>query len=64
MSRGRKDYAMASLKYMYGEDVAKCKFEDPDKAQRDESDDKIGYLDMLLPAGSQFYPSMITAMGR
>jgi MFS family permease len=64
MSRKRKDDARTALKFIYGEEASKSKYKELKKAQQDESKEKIGYRDMLLPGGSQFHPSMITVMGQ
>jgi hypothetical protein len=55
---------MRALTVMHGEEAAKSKFEELDKAQQEESDEKIGYFDMLIPGGRQFHPSMVTIMGQ
>jgi sugar porter (SP) family MFS transporter len=64
ISRDRPDDAKRALAQIHGEDHAKDKFEELDKVQREESDKKVFYKDMLLPGGSQFHPSMVTVMGQ
>jgi MFS family permease len=64
MSKERKDDAKKALEFVHGTDVAKWKYEELDKAQKEESNEKVGYIDMLLPGGSQFHPTMITVMGQ
>jgi MFS family permease len=63
-SKGHKEDAKEALRFMYGEETAKTKFEELDKAQQEESDEEIWYIDMLIPGGRQFHPSIITIMGQ
>ncbi|KAI9730632.1 MAG: hypothetical protein M1818_008114 [Claussenomyces sp. TS43310] len=64
MSKDRQDEAKQALSAIYGEEVAKSKFEELDRIQREEDDTKIFYTDMLLPGGTQFHPTMVTVMGQ
>lgn len=41
----------------------KSKFEELDKAQREESDEKIGYSYILIPGGGQFHLNIVTIIG-
>jgi hypothetical protein len=59
-----KEDAIIALKRMHGEEAAKSKFEELDKAQREESEEKIGYSNMLILRGRQFHPSIVTIMGQ
>lgn len=63
-SKDRKEDANRALKRMHGEEAAKSKFEELAKAQREESDEKIGYSDMLMPGARQFHPTVVTIMGQ
>jgi hypothetical protein len=49
---------------MHGEEAAKSKFVELEKAQREEIDEKIGYSDTLKTGGLQFHPSIVTIMGQ
>lgn len=64
MSKDRKDDARDSLEKVYGEDEAEEKLKELVEAQEDESSHPVGYGDMLWPSGSQFHPTMLTAMGQ
>jgi len=64
MSKNRKEDAKKALIQVHGEEKAKEKLEELQKAQDDESDEKVGYKDMLIPGGSQYHPSMVTVMGQ
>jgi sugar porter (SP) family MFS transporter len=64
MSKDRKDDAKKALQAVHGEKEAKSRFDLLEEAQNAESEKKVGYKDMLLPGGSQFHPTMITAMGQ
>ncbi|KAK7910670.1 hypothetical protein PG985_013151 [Apiospora marii] len=66
MSKWRKEEAKEALVTLHGEDKAKEMLQELSAAQREEDDnnEKIGYMDMLMPSGSQFHPSMVTVMGQ
>jgi sugar porter (SP) family MFS transporter len=64
MSKDRKDDAQKALQYVHGKNEGNTKLEELQKAQDEESDEKVGYKDMLLPSGSQFHPTMIVVMGQ
>ena len=64
ITKERKDDAKKALESIHGKKEARSKFEELQKAQDEESDEKVGYKDMLLPGGSQFHPTMITVMGQ
>ena len=64
ISKDRKRDARAALEDVYGKREAKAKLAELQKAQDEESDEKVGYGDMLLPGGSQFHPTVITVMGQ
>lgn len=64
MSKERIEDAKKALEDVHGKELAKDKFETLQKAQDEESDEKVGYKDMLLPGGSQFHPTMVTVMGQ
>ncbi|KAK8855084.1 general substrate transporter [Apiospora arundinis] len=66
MSKWRKEEAKEALVTLHGEEKAKDMLQGLSTAQREEDDnnEKIGYMDMLLPSGSQFHPSMVTVMGQ
>lgn len=54
ITKERKDDAKKALESIHGKKEARSKFEELQKAQDEESDEKVGYKDMLLPGGSQF----------
>lgn len=64
MSKNRKDDAKKALQTILNNEDAKSKLDELQKAQDNQSNDKIGYKDMLIPVGSQFHPSMVTVMGQ
>ncbi|KAG0651964.1 putative metabolite transport [Hyphodiscus hymeniophilus] len=64
ISKDRREDAKAALEDMHGKKEAKSKLEELQKAQDEESNEKVGYKDMLLPGGSQFHPTMVTVMGQ
>lgn len=64
ISKERKDDARKALESVHGKEEAKSKLEELEQAQKDESDKKIGYKDMLLPKGPQFHPTVVTVMGQ
>lgn len=64
ISKERRDDAKDALEDIHGKETAVEKFAELEKAQEEESGEKVGYTDMLLPGGSQFHPSMVTVMGQ
>ncbi|KAI0476302.1 general substrate transporter [Xylariaceae sp. FL0804] len=64
ISVARPDDARAALAALHGDVTAEDMLDELHRAQAEESDEKIGYLDMLLPGGSQFHPTMLTVMGQ
>jgi Sugar (and other) transporter len=64
MSKEQKYEAQKVLEELWSRKDAKSKLDDLQEAQDNESNAKVGYKDMLLPSGSQFHPSMVTAMGQ
>ncbi|KAI8631720.1 general substrate transporter [Xylariaceae sp. FL1651] len=64
VSRGREDDAMKALVELFDEPKAEETLDEICRAQREETDEAIGYIDMLLPGGSQFHPTMLTVMGQ
>lgn len=64
MSKERTEDAKKALESVHGRKEAKAKLETLQKAQDEESDEKVGYKDMLLPGGSQFHPTIVTIMGQ
>ncbi|KAL3424221.1 sugar transporter stl1 [Phlyctema vagabunda] len=64
MSKDRRDDAKQALEFIHGKEEAKPKLDELDKATEGESDEKVGYADMLTPGGSQFHPTVITVMGQ
>jgi hypothetical protein len=64
MSKEQKYEAQKALEELWSRKDAKSKLDDLQEAQDNESNAKVGYKDMLLPSGSQFHPSMVTAMGQ
>ncbi|KAJ8129605.1 hypothetical protein O1611_g4025 [Lasiodiplodia mahajangana] len=64
VSHGRGDDAMEALTALFDESKARETLDELIQAQADESDDRLGYIDMVLPRGSQFHPTILTAMGQ
>ncbi|CZS87876.1 probable major myo-inositol transporter iolT [Rhynchosporium graminicola] len=64
VSQERGDDAKKALSTIYSKEDAKSKLEELQEAHDNESDEIVGYKDMLLPSGSQFHPSMVTVMGQ
>ncbi|TGJ80262.1 hypothetical protein E0Z10_g8504 [Xylaria hypoxylon] len=64
VSQGRDDDAVKALTDLFDESKAKETLDELLGAQTDESDKKTGYIDMILPQGSQFHPTMVTVMGQ
>ncbi|KAI1343465.1 general substrate transporter [Xylariaceae sp. FL0016] len=64
MSQNRKEDARQALADLHGEVKAEDMVDELHQAQEEESDEKIGYIDMLIPGGSQFHPTMLTVMGQ
>ncbi|KAI1488585.1 general substrate transporter [Biscogniauxia mediterranea] len=62
ISKERKDDAREALVDLHGEVKAEDMFDELHRAQQEESDEKISYIDMLWPWGSQFHPTMLTVM--
>ncbi|ORY69116.1 general substrate transporter [Pseudomassariella vexata] len=60
----RKRDARKALVALHGESKAEDMLDELHRAQEEESDEKIRYMDMLVPGGSQFHPSMVTVMGQ
>ncbi|KAI2464803.1 general substrate transporter [Annulohypoxylon bovei var. microspora] len=64
ISQDRSDDAMGVLIKIHGEVQAEHKLGELRSAQQEETDNKIGYYDMVWFTGSQFHPTMITVMGQ
>ncbi|KAI0856020.1 general substrate transporter [Xylaria cubensis] len=64
VSQDRSDDAMKALVSLFDEPKAKETLDELVQAQTEESDEHVGYLDMMLPRGSQFHPTMLTVMGQ
>jgi len=64
ISQERKDDAKKALEEVHGKEEAKSRLEELEEAQKDESDKRVTYSDMLLPGRSQFHPTMITITGQ
>lgn len=64
ISKELREEAQNALEDIHGKETAVGKFAELEKAQEEESSEKVGYKDMLLPGGSQFHPSMVTVMGQ
>lgn len=64
ISKERTQDATQALESIHGKQGAKSKLEELERAQQKESDEKVGYIDMLMPGGSQFHPTMVTVMGQ
>ena len=64
MSKSGKEDARKALDFVHGKEIGKSKFEELEKADKEESDKKVFYKDVLLPRRSQFHPTMITIMGQ
>ncbi|KAL8822595.1 MAG: hypothetical protein Q9191_006672 [Dirinaria sp. TL-2023a] len=59
-----QDDAHLALADIYGEDEAKGKLDELNKAHEEESAHSVGYSDMLIPGGNSFHPTVITIMGQ
>ncbi|KAI3327085.1 general substrate transporter [Xylariaceae sp. AK1471] len=64
VSQDRDDDAMKALVALFDESKAEETLNELRQAQAEESDEKIRYIDMVLPGGSQFHPTMLTVMGQ
>ncbi|KAI0451223.1 general substrate transporter [Xylaria acuta] len=64
VSQDRSDDAMNALISLFGESKAKETLGELVQAQTEESDGRVGYVDMILPRGSQFHPTILTVMGQ
>ncbi|KAI1080125.1 general substrate transporter [Whalleya microplaca] len=65
ISQDRTQDARRALVALHGEVKAEDMLDELHRAQQEESDERIGYIDMLLrPQHSQFHPSMLTVMGQ
>jgi hypothetical protein len=64
VSHGRTDDATESLTRIMGEEDAKKKCDELVEAKEDESDENIGYKEMLTPGHAQFHPTILTIMGQ
>ena len=60
----REDDAKGALTDIYGEDEMKGKYDELVQAHEEESSHSVGYMDMIIPGGSQFHPTMVTVMGQ
>lgn len=60
----RQDDAHGALEDIYGEDEAKGKLDELNKAHDEESAHSVGYSDMLMPSGNSFHPTVVTIMGQ
>ena len=60
----RQDDAHVALADIYGEDEAKGKLDELNKAHDEESAHSVGYSDMLMPSGNSFHPTVVTIMGQ
>ncbi|KAH9905385.1 general substrate transporter [Xylariomycetidae sp. FL2044] len=64
ISKERKEDARRALAALHGDVKAEDMLDELHTAHEEEPDEKIGYMDMLLPGGSQFHPSMLAVMGQ
>ncbi|KAI1164819.1 general substrate transporter [Nemania serpens] len=64
ISQNREDDAMKALSALFDESIAKGTLDELRQAQAEESSEKIGYIDMISPRGSQFHPTIVTIMGQ
>ncbi|KAI1125423.1 general substrate transporter [Nemania abortiva] len=64
VSQDRSDDAMEALITLFDESKAEETLDELLQAQADENDERLGYIDMILPHGSQFHPTMLTVMGQ
>ncbi|KAI1146425.1 general substrate transporter [Nemania diffusa] len=64
VSQDRHDEAMEALTTLFDEPKAKETLDDLVRAQAEESQERTSYIDMVLPQGSQFHPTMLTVMGQ
>ncbi|XXH02830.1 hypothetical protein Hte_009217 [Hypoxylon texense] len=64
ISEDRIDDARKALVGLHGEVQADEFLDEFHRAQQEESDEQIGYLDMLNWNDAQFHPTMVTVMGQ
>ncbi|KAJ8118165.1 hypothetical protein ONZ43_g4048 [Nemania bipapillata] len=64
VSQGRSDDAMEALAALFDQQKAHETLDDLVQAQEDGTSQRMGYLDMILPRGSQFHATMLTVMGQ
>ncbi|KAI0436760.1 general substrate transporter [Xylaria telfairii] len=64
VSQDRSDDAMKALTSLFDEPGAKGTLDELIQAQAEESEQRVGYIDMILPRASQFHPTMLTVMGQ
>lgn len=60
----RQDDAQEALADIHGEDGAKAKLDELNKAHEEEGGQKVGYSDMIFPRGNSFHPTVVTVMGQ
>ncbi|KAI0430268.1 general substrate transporter [Xylaria sp. FL1042] len=64
VSRSRADDAMNTLMALFDESKAKEMLDELLQAQAEEAEKRTSYIDMILPRGSQFHPTVLTVMGQ
>lgn len=66
VSRDREEDAQKALMKLHNGSQMKADdlLEDLKTANDEESDETVGYKDMLFPSGSQYHPTMLTVMGQ
>ncbi|KAL7621621.1 hypothetical protein AAE478_008947 [Parahypoxylon ruwenzoriense] len=64
VSKERPHDAQDALKALHGESTAGFMLGELQKIRQDETNETIGFTDMLIPNGSQFHPTVITVMGQ
>ena len=61
----KDDKAKRAIGKVFGEDQVESRFTELNEANKKEQEEgRIGWLDMLMPSGSQFHPTVVTVMGQ
>jgi MFS family permease len=61
---GKEEASKAAMMAISGEGEGEQRFKDLVESQEQESDEKVGYIDMLTPGHAQFHPTMVAIMGQ
>jgi MFS family permease len=61
---GREEASKVAMMAISGEGEGEQRFKDMVESQAQESDENVGYMDMLTPGHPQFHPTMVAIMGQ